>query len=78
MDNLEETLVDIVRPRGASGYTIVRAHGAGYDGEMSGELDVDTSIKFHVIVPQGRMSEILAESRCYFRRGITSRYLCLM
>ena len=34
-------------------------HGAGSSGEVSGELDVDASIKFHVIVPQGRMSDML-------------------
>ena len=58
-DTLEERLVAIVRNRGAGGYTIVRAHGAGSSGEISGELDVDTSIKFHVIVPQGRLSSML-------------------
>jgi len=58
-DALEIRLVDIVRKRGASGYTIVKAHGAGSSGDISGELDVDTNIKFHVIVPQGRMSAML-------------------
>ena len=37
----------------------MKATGAGSSGEVSGELDVDTSIKFHVIVPQGRMSDML-------------------
>ncbi len=59
METLEERLVEIVRNNGASGYTIVKATGAGSSGEVSGELDVDTNIKFHVIVPQGRMSAML-------------------
>lgn len=69
MDTLEERLIQIVRTRGASGYTIVRAHGAGSSGEVSGELDVDTSIKFHVIVPQGRMSGMLDDVESLLKEG---------
>ncbi len=68
-DILEEALVEIVRRRGASGYTIVRAHGAGSSGEVSGELDVDTTIKFHVIVPPGRMSGMLDDAEELMRGG---------
>ena len=68
-DTLEIRLVNIVRNRGASGYTIVRAHGAGSSGEVSGELDVDTSIKFHVIVPQGRMSAMLDDVEALINEG---------
>lgn len=68
-DSMEESLVDIVRSRGASGYTIVRAHGAGSSGEVSGELDVHTSIKFHVIVPQGRMSGMLDDVEALIQAG---------
>ena len=69
LEKLEERLVDIMRKRGASGYTIVKAHGAGSSGEVSGELDVDTNIKFHVIVPQGRMSSILDDFEALLREG---------
>ena len=68
-DSLEQRLVDIVRNRGASGYTIVKAHGAGSSGEASGELDVDTNIKFHVIVPQGRMSAMLDDVEILLNEG---------
>ena len=68
-DTLEQRLVEIVRNRGASGYTIVKAHGAGSSGEVSGELDVDTSIKFHVIVPQGRMSGMLDDVETLINEG---------
>ena len=68
-DELEEALVTIVRARGASGYTVVQARGAGSSGENSGQLDVDTSIKFHVIVPQGRMSGMLDDIEVLMRQG---------
>jgi nitrogen regulatory protein PII len=68
-DSLEQRLVDIMRNRGSSGYTIVKAHGAGSSGEASGELDVDTNIKFHVIVPQGRMSAMLDDVEALMNEG---------
>ena len=69
LDTLETTLVKIVRARGASGYTIVRAHGAGSSGEVSGELDINTNIMFQVIVPQGRMSEVLDDLEALLQEG---------
>jgi len=69
VDTLEETLSETVRRRGASGYTVVKARGAGSSGEVSGELDVDTSIKFHVIVPAGRMSGMLDDLEELLRAG---------
>jgi hypothetical protein len=69
LEVLEERLAGIVRSRGASGYTIVKATGAGSSGEFSGELDVDTNIKFHVIVPQGRMSDMLDDVEELMREG---------
>ena len=56
-------------PEGASGYTIVRAHGAGSSGEVPGELDVDTSIKFQVIVPHDRMSDVLDDVEALHQEG---------
>jgi hypothetical protein len=69
MDTLKDSLAEMVRRRGASGYTIVDARGAGSSGEVSGELDVDTSIKFHVIVPAGRMSGMLDDLEELLRAG---------
>ena len=69
MDTLEDTLAEMVRRRGASGYTIVEARVAGSSGQVSGELDVDTSIKFHVIVPAGRMSGMLDDLEELLRAG---------
>jgi len=58
-DVLEDRLVSIARNRGASGYTILRARGAGSSGEQSGMLDADANIKFHVIIPLERLEGIL-------------------
>lgn len=68
-DVLEERLAHSVRDRGASGYTIVRARGAGSSGEMSGMLDVDTNIKFHVIMPQDRLSGLLDDLEALIKKG---------
>ena len=68
-DVLEDRLIASVRNRGASGYTIVRARGAGSTGEQSGMLDVDTNIKFHVIIPESRLSKLLDDLETLLRRG---------
>jgi len=69
LEVLEERLAQIVPSSGASGYTIVKASGAGSSGKVSGELDVDTNIKFHVIVPQGSMSPMLDGVEELLREG---------
>lgn len=58
-DILEDHLTQLIRRNGASGYTIVRAHGAGSSGEQTGMLSVDTNMKLHVILPEGRMDKLL-------------------
>lgn len=68
-DVLEQRLVKSVRKHGASGYTIVRARGAGSSGEQSGMLDIDTNIKFHVIMPEERMSLLLDDLEYLQRKG---------
>jgi hypothetical protein len=69
LEVLEERLAGIVRHCGASGYTIVKATGAGSSGKISGELDVDTNIKFHVIVPHDRMSGMLDDVEALMSEG---------
>ncbi len=68
-DVLEDHLVARVRNRGASGYTIVRARGAGSSGEQSGMLDIDTNIKFHVIMPPERLSTLLDDLEQLINKG---------
>jgi PII-like signaling protein len=68
-DHLEEMLIRLVRRRGVSGYTIVRARGAGSSGEQSGMLSVDTNIKFHVILSEEKLSGLLDDLDGMIRRG---------
>jgi nitrogen regulatory protein PII len=68
-DVLEDRLVASVRACGASGYTIVRARGAGSSGEQSGMLNFDTNIKFHVIVPSERLACLLDAIERLLRKG---------
>ena len=68
-DVLEDHLVARVRNRGASGYTIVRARGAGSSGEQSGMLDIDTNIKLHVIIPEERLSGLLDDLEQLIKKG---------
>lgn len=58
-DLLEARLVKIMRTCGASGYTILRARGAGSDGLQSGNLDVDTNLLLKVILPPNRLPALL-------------------
>lgn len=68
-DVLEDRLIASVRNRGASGYTIVRARGAGSSGVQSGMLDIDTNIKLHVIMPPQRVSGLLDDLEQMMRKG---------
>ena len=68
-DVLEDRLVALLRSRGASGYTIVRARGAGSSGEQSGMLSIDTNIKLHVIIPEARLSGLLDDLDALMRKG---------
>ena len=68
-DVLEDKLIGYIRARGASGYTIVRARGAGSSGEQSGLLDVDTNIKLHVIMPPDRLSGLLDDLEKLIKKG---------
>ena len=68
-DVLEEKLVTYIRRHGASGYTIVRARGAGTSMEQTGMLDIDTNIKLHVILPEERMHLLLDDLERLIKKG---------
>jgi PII-like signaling protein len=68
-DHLEEMLVPLVRRRGVSGYTIVRARGAGSSGEQTGMLSVDTNIKMHIILSEEKLMGLLDDLDVMIRRG---------
>lgn len=66
---LENTLVEIARKRGVTGYTVIQAHGAGSSGVQSGMLDIDTNILFYVIVPEARISPLLDDLERLIRKS---------
>lgn len=65
---LENTLVEIARKRGVSGYTVVQAHGAGSSGIQSGMLDIDTNILIYIILPESRVSDLLDDLERLIRK----------
>jgi len=68
-DVLEERLVTAVRRRGASGYTLLRARGAGSEGLQSGMLWVDTNLLLKVILPPERLSGLLDDFDALIAKG---------
>ena len=68
-DVLEDKIIGFIRARGASGYTIVRARGAGSSGEQSGLLDVDTNIKIHIIMSPERLPGLLDDIEGLLKKG---------
>ena len=69
IDALERRLIECVKNNSASGYTILRARGAGSSGEISGLLDIDTNIKFHVIMSEDKLSGLLTDVENLLRHG---------
>ena len=68
-DVLEQRLTAIVQRCGASGYTLLRARGAGSDGLQSGNLEIDTNVLLKVIVPPDRMSGLLDDLDALIGQG---------
>lgn len=68
-DVLEDKIVRYIQLAGASGYTIVRARGAGSTGEQSGLLDVDTNIKIHIILPSDKVGGLLDNMEKLLKKG---------
>jgi hypothetical protein len=66
---LENRLVAVVRKRGASGYTLLRARGAGSEGQQSGLLDVDTNLLLKVILPPERLPGLLDDLGALMDKG---------
>jgi len=66
---LEDRLVKAVRKRGASGYTLLRACGAGSEGLQSGMLWVDTNLLLKVILPPERLPGLLDDLEALSAKG---------
>jgi len=58
-DALEDKLVDSFRKYGVSGYTILRARGAGSSGRQADMTGFDANILVKVIMPEERMQDLL-------------------
>ena len=68
-DTMEEKLVTSFKKYGVSGYTILRARGAGssgYDSDISG---FDSNMMIKVIVPEHRLQPILESLERRIRKG---------
>lgn len=66
---LEDRLVASVRKRGASGYTLSRARGAGSEGQQSGLLWFDTNLMLKVILPPERLPGLLDDLSALIDKG---------
>jgi hypothetical protein len=68
-DVLEPRLTAVVQRCGASGYTLLRARGAGSDGLQSGNLEIDTNLLLKVILPPERMPALLNDLDALIGQG---------
>ena len=66
---LEDRLVALVRNRGASGYTLQRARGAGAEGRQSGMMWIDTNLLLKVIFPPNRVTGMLDDLADLINKG---------
>lgn len=68
-DVLEDILIETVRRRGASGYTLIRARGAGAHGPQSGTLWADTNLAMQVVLPPERLPGLLDDLEALIKQG---------
>jgi hypothetical protein len=66
---LEKLVIDTARRRGAGGYTVVAASGAGASGIQSGMLEVDSNILIYIILSEARLLTLLEDLDDMMRRG---------
>lgn len=66
---LEERLISIAEAHTASGYTILEARGAGSAGLQTGALEGESNILFMLIVPEGKLDEVLVDVEKLMKRG---------
>lgn len=66
---LEERVLSVLRKRGASGYTMLRARGAGAEGAQSGTFDSDTNLMIKVVLPPERVTPVLDDLDKMIRKG---------
>lgn len=67
--SLETTITKRLRDHHVSGYTIVRARGAGGTGTQDWLLDFDSNVQISVVMPHERRDEVLDELQALINRG---------
>jgi len=66
---MEDRLVSMFKKYGVSGYTILRARGAGSSGYEADISGFDSNILVKVIVPKERMESILESIERKIKKG---------
>ncbi len=66
---LEETLTEMVRRHGVSGYTLLEASGAGSSGIHNRMLDFDTNILMYVVLLEEQIPLLLDDLEHLMRKG---------
>jgi nitrogen regulatory protein PII len=66
---LTDTLTEMLRRNGISGYTLLQASGAGTSGPQTGMLDIDSNIMLYVILSEERVPALLDEIERLMRKG---------
>ena len=66
---LEDQMVAIAEAHAASGYTVLKARGAGSAGLQTGALDGGSNILFMLIVPEDKLDAVMLAVEKLMKRG---------
>ena len=66
---LTETLTNMLRRKGISGYTLLQTSGVGSSGPQTGMLDIDTNVLLYVILSEERVSTLLDDLERLMHKG---------
>lgn len=69
IDSMEESLLCSFRTYGVSGYTILRARGAGSSGVQADISGFDSNIFVKVVVPEDRLEALLESLDRKLKKG---------
>lgn len=66
---LTETLTNMLRREGISGYTLLQTSGFGSSGPQTGMQDIDSNVLLYVILSEERVSALLDDLERLLRKG---------
>jgi len=69
IDSMEESLLCSFRTYGVSGYTIIRARGAGSSGVQADISGFDSNILVKVIIPEDKLEAVLESLERKLKKG---------